>query len=139
MRTDEQLGSFEAILKPHPKQIQEIARALRALIETLHPDAVETPRNGERCTTYGVGPRKMTEAYAHIMPLKSSVNLGFYHGIALRDPAGLLSGTGKSARHVKITDIAEVRSPAIRALLLAAIKERTASLQSKPRDGKKVK
>jgi len=54
MRTDEQLGSFEAILKPHPKHIQKIARALRALIETLHPDAVETPRNGERCTTYGV-------------------------------------------------------------------------------------
>ena len=81
----------------------------------------------------------MTEAYAHIMPLKSSVNLGFYHGIALRDPAGLLSGTGKSARHVKITDIAEISSPAIKALLLAAIKERTTSPQSKPRDGKKVK
>lgn len=138
MRTDEQLGSFEAILKPHPKQIQEIARALRALIETLHSDAVETPRNGERCTTYGVGPRKMTEAYAHIMPLKSSVNLGFYHGTALRDPAGLLSGTGKSARHAKITDIAQVSSPAIKALLLAAVKERTASLQSKPHDGKKA-
>ena len=121
MKTDEQLGSFEAILKPHSRTVHEIARALRALIETLHPDAVETPRNGERCTTYGVGPRKMTEAYAYIMPLKSSVNLGFYHGIALPDPNGLLSGTGKSARHAKITDITEVRMPAIKALLSAAI------------------
>ena len=137
MRTDEQLGSFEAILKPHPKQIQEVARALRALIETLHPDAVETPRNGERCTTYGIGPRKMTQAYAYIMPLKSSVNLGFYHGIALRDSARLLSGTGKSARHAKITDITEVDSPAIKALLLAAINERTTSPQCKPLDGKR--
>jgi hypothetical protein len=94
MKSDERLGTFETILKPHTSEIQAIARALRTLIETVHPESVETPRIGEKCTTYGVGPRKMTEAYAHIMPLTSSVNLGFYRGLALPDPAGLLEGTG---------------------------------------------
>ena len=102
-------------------EIQDIARALRALIESLHPGSFETPRDGERCTTYGIGPKKMTEAYAHIMPLKSSVNLGFYHGKSLSDPKHLLEGTGKSARHVKITDLKMVRSAAVKALLQASI------------------
>ncbi len=110
-----------------------MACALRALIESLHADSFETPRNGERCTTYGIGPKKMTQAYAHIMPLKTSVNLGLYHGTSLPDPAGLLEGTGKSSRHVKITDLETVRSPAIRALLLAAIRERReAAAENRP-------
>lgn len=124
MRTDTHLGSFESILTPHSAEIQTIARALRALIGSIHPGSFETPRNGERCTTYGIGPKKMTEAYAHIMPLKSSVNLGFYHGKSLPDPQGLLEGTGKSARHVKITDLQMVRSAAVKALLQASVQER---------------
>jgi hypothetical protein len=47
MNTDERLGTFEAILKPHGREVREIARALRNLIGTLHPGAVETPRLGE--------------------------------------------------------------------------------------------
>jgi len=128
MNTDERLGTFEAILKPHASEIQAIVRALRTLIVLLHPESAETPRIGEKCTTYGVGPRKMTEAYAHIMPLTSSVNLGFYRGLALPDPAGLLEGTGKAARHAKIRTMAEARSPAIKALIKAAVKEREAAV-----------
>ncbi len=124
MITDERLGTFQAIVEPHPEAIRQIAYALRELIEALHPDSFETPRNGERCATYGIGPKKMTEAYAHIFPLKSSVNLGFYHGISLPDPHALLEGTGKSMRHLKITDLAMVGSPAVKALILASIRER---------------
>ena len=124
MTTDERLGSFDAILAPHSKEIREIAHALRTLIESVHPDSFETPRTGERCTTYGVGPKKMTEAYAHIMPLKTSVNLGFYHGKSLPDPQGLLEGTGKAARHLKVTELGMTQSPAVKGLLMAAIKDR---------------
>ena len=124
MTTDAQLGSFDSILTPHSKEIQEIAYALRALIESVHAGSFETPRNGERCTTYGIGPKKMTEAYVHIMQLKASVNLGFYHGKSLPDPHGLLEGTGKSARHLKIRELKTTRSPAVKALLVASIKDR---------------
>jgi hypothetical protein len=33
---------------------------------------------------------------------KSHVNVGFFHGAALQDPAPLLQGTGKFMRHVKL-------------------------------------
>jgi len=130
MKTDESLGTFDAIAAPHAREVQQIAYGLRALVAKLHPNAVETPRNGERCTTYGVGPKKMSQAYAYISPLTSSVNLGFYHSIALPDPRGLLMGTGKRARHVKLTSIEETRAPAIAALIRAAVQERQASAPS---------
>jgi hypothetical protein len=129
MTTDGKLGSFGSILKPHAKEIREIARFLRTLVASLDPEAFETPRSGERCTTYGVGPRKMSEAYAHIMPLTSSVNLGFYHGAGLPDPAGLLEGTGKSSRHVKLRSVSAARAAPVKALLKAAIRERRRAQQ----------
>lgn len=127
MTTDGRLGSFATILKGHSAEVTAMSRALRALVAAVHPGAVETPRDGERCTTYGVGPRKMTEAYAHIMPLRDSVNLGLYHGVALADPRGLLRGTGKGARHLKLTSMDEVRLPSTKAFIEAAVAEREAA------------
>jgi hypothetical protein len=40
--------------------------------------------------------------FAYVNVFKSHVNVGFFHGSALPDPAGLLQGTGKFMRHVKL-------------------------------------
>jgi hypothetical protein len=127
MTTDERLGTFDSVLKGSPPGIRALAIALRKRILGLHPGAFETPRNGERCTTYGVGPRKKTQAYAHIMPLRDCVNLGLYHGAVLSDPKGLLSGTGKGSRHAKMRSLGDVSSPATAALIRAAIAGRRRS------------
>jgi len=55
------------------------------------------------------------------MPLKAGVNLGLARGAELPDPTGLLTGAGKRARHVKITDVKEVEMPELRALLEVAV------------------
>jgi hypothetical protein len=52
------------------------------------------------------------------------VNLGFYHGTSLTDPAGLLEGTGKQLRHLKLRHVSEVKSPFVVALLREAISDR---------------
>jgi hypothetical protein len=41
-------------------------------------------------------------AFAYVDAFTSHVNVGFYLGAELADPAGLLEGTGKYMRHVKI-------------------------------------
>ena len=41
-------------------------------------------------------------AFAYVDAFSAHVNVGFYRGSALADPAGLLEGAGKSMRHVKI-------------------------------------
>ena len=40
--------------------------------------------------------------FAYVNVFKSHANVGFFHGAALQDPAGLLEGTGKRMRHVKL-------------------------------------
>ena len=66
----------------------------------------------------------MSEHYAYIAVLGSHVNLGFYHGASLTDPSGLLEGSGRDLRHVKVRNVASAKDPAITALLREAIADR---------------
>jgi hypothetical protein len=50
------------------------------------------------------------------------VNLMFSQGAKLPDPSRLLAGTGKQARHVKITSEEQTQNPALRSLLGEALK-----------------
>jgi hypothetical protein len=128
MHTDTRLGTFDDVIAGFSAEVQQIARGLRNLIEAVHPDAVEVPRPGERTAGYGIGPKKMSETYAYIGVYPKYVNLGFYHGTSLPDPDGLLEGTGKQLRHVKVHSQKEVDRPALRQLVEAALKERRAAL-----------
>ncbi len=89
---------------------------------------MEVVRLGDGAATYGVGPRKMKEGYAYIMPHKNWVNLGFYQGAVLADPAGIMEGTGKKLRHVKVRSVEDAGRPEIRALVVAALAERRQAL-----------
>ncbi len=40
--------------------------------------------------------------FGYVNVFASHVNVGFFHGTALRDPARLLQGSGKFMRHVKL-------------------------------------
>lgn len=117
-------GEFNDILVTAPPELRPVCDSLRRVIVSLHKDFVEVVWPRQKIASFGVGPKKMTEHYAYIMVLGSHVNLGFYHGASLSDPSGLLEGTGKKLRHVKIRDVATARRPAVTALLREAIANR---------------
>ena len=123
---DTRFGTFDELLAERPSDVQAIAESLRSRIFEIDPDAVEVVRLGDNAATYGVGPKKMSEGYVYIMPLKGRVNLGFYHATGLPDPEGLLEGTGRSMRHVKVTDLE--RLDALAELVAAAHAERSQAL-----------
>ena len=117
-------GTFAELLAGVEPDLAAIARRFRAIIRAVDPNTVETVRLGDNAATYGVGPKKMTDGYAYIMPIRGYVNLGFYQGAMLADPERLLAGTGKGLRHVKIRALAEANRPAVRALLAKAVARR---------------
>jgi len=41
-------------------------------------------------------------AFGYVNAFRDHVNVGFFHGASLDDPAHLLEGTGKRMRHVKL-------------------------------------
>lgn len=56
-------------------------------------------------------------AFAYVNAFSAHVNVGFFRGAALPDPAGLLVGTGKFMRHVKLRPDADVDVVALRTLI----------------------
>lgn len=64
------------------------------------------------------------------------VNIGFFHGASLSDPAGMLQGSGRFMRHVKASPTSPPDEPSLRALIEAAyfdIKKRLSTeANSKP-------
>lgn len=117
-------GTFDELLADVEPDLAAIARRLRAMIRGVDASTVETVRLGDNAATYGVGPKKMTDGYAYIMPMRGYVNLGFYQGALLADPQRLLEGTGKGLRHVKIRTLSDANRPSVRALVAAALARR---------------
>jgi hypothetical protein len=122
-------GTFEEAIQSFEPEIQGIARALRARIVSIHADFVEIAWPRQKIASYGIAPKKMSEHYAYIAPFQHHVNLGFYHGVAVTDPGGLLEGAGQRLRHVKIRSLADVGKNEISGLLKAALQERKKALR----------
>ena len=59
-------------------------------------------------------------AFAYVDAFTGHVNVGFYRGAGLPDPAGILEGAGRSMRHVKLGPGHEADEPALRALIKVA-------------------
>lgn len=128
MNSINRLGTFEDVLASAPQEVRLNCEALRALIEELHPDSVGVLRPGEPSAAYGFGEKKMSAAYAYIMPQKSYANLGFFHGASIADAHPALEGTGARLRHIKIRSLEAVRSPSTVKALQDSIAERRTAL-----------
>lgn len=61
-------------------------------------------------------------AFAYVDAYKSHINIGFFNGAGLDDPAGLLEGTGKYMRHVKLYPDKEINEVALLKLINRAYK-----------------
>jgi len=124
MKTIERLGTFDDVLADATPEAAKICLALCEIIVALHPDCVEVPRPGERSSAYGFGEKKMSEAYAYIMPQSEYANLGFYHGANILPGNTSLEGTGKKLRHIKVRSVEAAHAPEVRKALNDAIQER---------------
>ena len=66
--------------------------------------------------------------FAYVGVYTAHVNVGFFHGATLPDPAGLLQGFGKCMRHVKVRPGLAFDEPALEALIVAAYRDIVARL-----------
>jgi hypothetical protein len=77
------------------------------------------------CPTACVG----DAAFGYVNAYKDHVNVGFFMGALLKDPARLLEGTGKRGRHVKLRPGREVDSKALARLVQEAYADMRARLR----------
>ena len=67
-------------------------------------------------------------AFAYVNVHKRHVNVGFYTGASLPDPAGLLEGSGIRMRHVKVRAGHDINKKALAALIASAYRDVKARL-----------
>lgn len=108
----------EAFLSTREPEIAEVARHLSELILTLLPEA--TVSSDDDNLGFGVGTGYKGLIFT-VAPHAAHVTLGVARGASLPDPDGLLEGTGKVHRHVKLRSVADVDRPELRALMISAI------------------
>jgi hypothetical protein len=115
-------AEIKAFLSGYDSTVQEIALRARALVLDLAPDAVEQIDLPAKMLAYG-SKATYRDLICVIMPQKGYVNFGLPRGAELPDPTKLLTGTGKRARHVKLTDARQTDNPSLRALVRASIEQ----------------
>jgi hypothetical protein len=62
-------------------------------------------------------------AFAYVNAFRVHVNVGFFQGASLDDQAGLLEGSGKRMRHVKLRWGQQIDAAVLTALIAAAYRD----------------
>ncbi len=105
---------IESWMQEHARELGAIARRWFEVMRDCGNDVNELLHDGH--------PTACVEdaAFAYVNAFSAHVNVGFFRGAEFADPNGLLEGTGKHMRHVKIRPEAEVDVEALRALVATA-------------------
>ncbi len=103
------------VLSLIPEKMRDTVQELRALVKEAVPGVKEKPQPGWKTFNFD-----HNGALAAISAYQNWASLGFVRGAELEDPEGLLEGTGKGMRHVKIPRGAAVPREQILPLLKQA-------------------
>jgi hypothetical protein len=108
-------------LKPYDREVQKLALDLRQLVLEEMAPCHENIYDAYSAVAIGYGPTdRLSDGIFHIAVYTKGVNLGFNRGATLADPTGILEGTGKQIRHIKIRSPADLARPELRSYLRRA-------------------
>jgi hypothetical protein len=106
--------AIDAWLKQHKGELGAIAHRWFEVMRNRGDEVRELMHDG--CPTACLG----DAPFAYVNVFATHVNVGFFHGASLPDPARLLQGTGKFMRHVKLQPGTPTNAAALSALIDAA-------------------
>jgi hypothetical protein len=92
----ERAPSIDAWMKQHAGDLGAIARQWFEVMRRCGDEVRELLHDGCPVACLGDAP------FGYVNVFATHVNVGFFHGAALPDPAHLLQGSGKFMRHVKL-------------------------------------
>ena len=88
--------AIDAWMKDHRGELGAIAQEWFEVMRKCGDEVLEILHDGCPVACLGDAP------FGYVNVFTSHVNVGFFHGAALPDPAHLLQGAGKFMRHVKL-------------------------------------
>jgi len=106
--------AIDAWMHAHADELGEIAQRWFEVMRNCGDDVRELLHDGHPTACVD------DAAFAYANAFKDHVNVGFFCGVGLADPDGLLEGTGKFMRHVKLRPGQQVNDAALRKLIYTA-------------------
>jgi hypothetical protein len=106
--------AINAWMKRHRGELGDIAQEWWKVMRHCGDEVLELLHDGCPVVLLGDAP------FAYVNAFTAHVNVGFFHGASLRDPANLLQGDGKHMRHVKLRPGTPVNAAALHHLIEAA-------------------
>jgi len=110
------------LLRGWPGELCDLALELRNFVLEVAPELDEGIAFHALC--YYKPDRPYGKIGGHvcgISPRGDILQLGFLHGAALPDPAGLLQGTGKAKRHIELRTARDIRRREFKKLIRASV------------------
>jgi hypothetical protein len=92
----------------------EIVSGVRQIVLKIAPEAEEAIKWAQPVYSNN-GP------FAYIKAFKNSVNFGFWRGVDLDDPQGILEGSGEKMRHVKLSSLDDIDEQAFSDFIRQAV------------------
>jgi len=106
--------AIDAWMKNHPGELGAIAHHWFEVMRKCGDEVRELLHDG--CPTACLG----DAPFGYVNVFTSHVNVGFFQGASLPDPARLLQGAGKFMRHVKLKPGTATNAAALTGLIHAA-------------------
>jgi hypothetical protein len=126
-------GRIEAMIAKYDAAVAAALRDARRRLRAQFERGYELVFDNYNALVFGISPSdKSRDAFVSIAGYPKWVTLFFLHGATLPDPHGLLVGTGKQVRSIRLDDPAQMDTPAVRALIAAAAKAQRAALAAAP-------
>jgi hypothetical protein len=116
--------AIDAWMKEHAGELGAIAHQWFEVMRKCGDEVRELLHDGCPVVCLGDAP------FGYVNVFTSHVNVGFFHGAALPDPAGLLQGTGKFMRHVKLRPGTAANAAALRRLIGSAYSDIKARVEN---------
>jgi hypothetical protein len=113
-------AQLDELLSGSSPEMTAVARELRVVVAEALPDGTQHVDFGNRLLAIGRS-MKMRDLLFAIIPHSAHVNLQLADGIDLPNPDGLIEGTGKRIRHIKVRSVEAARSAPVRAAIDAQI------------------
>ena len=98
-------------MKEHSDELGAIARHWFEVMRKCGSDVRELLHDGHPTACVN------DAAFAYVNAFKAHVNIGFFRGAEFADPEGLLEGTGRFMRHVKLKPGSDVDASALMRLI----------------------
>jgi hypothetical protein len=106
--------AIETWFTEQPDELAAIARKWFDVMRACGDDLRELIHDDQPTACVG------DAAFGYVDAFTAHVNVGFFRGAELADPAGLLEGTGKFMRHVKLRPDRPLDSGALKTLIETA-------------------